>query len=185
MRQCWNFLNVKDAPEQSDVIFILGGSSLAPVQRAYELYKKGFAPKIAFISTGGNFGGEKIWGVPENQKYRQVLLEFGVPFEDILTDGLTTNTLAEAQKAIPFLEKELGTKVLRMILVSRPVHQRRAHLTFRKQWPRVSYINCPANEEYTENDMETETRILQEMERIRIYSEKGDIEMPSQEFQLL
>lgn len=79
IRQCWDFLNIKDAPRESDVIFVLGGASVAPVHRAYELYKKGFAPKIAFISTGGNFGGEKIWGVPENQKYRDVLLEFGDP----------------------------------------------------------------------------------------------------------
>ena len=182
MKECWDLLNVKDAPEKSDVIFILGGSSLAPVQRAYELYKQGYAPKIAFISTGGNFGGEKIWGIPENQKYREVLLELGVQPGDIITQGLTTNTLAEAQAAIPFIERELNKKIERMILVSRPVHQRRAYLTFRKQHPEIRYLNCPANEAYLEGDEETETRIVQEMDRIRIYSAKGDIEMPPPEF---
>ena len=185
MKNCWDILNVKDDPQNCDVIFVLGGSSLAPVQRAFELYKEGFAPKIAFISVGGNFGGEKVWGMPENQKYREVLLGFGVPPENIFTKGLTTDTLAEAQKAIPFLEKELGTNVLRMILVSRPVHQLRAFLTFRKQHPEVEYLNCPAKEEYTEGDQETETRILQEIERIRIYSKKGDICMPPPEFPVL
>lgn len=173
----FTFLNIKDEPAPADVIFILGGSSLEPVRKAAELYKAGYAPKIAFISTGGKFGGEKVWGIPENEKYKQVLVgEMGVPPEAIITEGLTTNTLAEAQKAIPFLENhEIVPR--KMILVSRPIHQRRAYATFKQQHPDIQYVNCPANEEFVWNDIETQQRLVQEAERLLDYSQrKHDIE---------
>ena len=128
---------------KADVIFILGGSSLAPVNRAGELCLQGYAPKIAFISTGGRFGGERIWGMPENEKYKEVLLGMGVLADAILTKGLTTNTLVEAKMAIPFL-REQGLDPKSIILVSRHFHQRRAYATFRKQHQDVTYINAPS-----------------------------------------
>ncbi len=60
LRQAWDFLSMEDKVEHADVIWIMGGSSLLPVTRASELYKQGFAPKIAFISKGGTFGGKTI-----------------------------------------------------------------------------------------------------------------------------
>lgn len=101
----YDFLNVNDKPEKANVIFILGNSTLTPVEKAAELYHAGYAPKIAFISTGGNFGGQVAFGMPKNQKYKEVLLEKGIPEKAIISDGLTTNTLVEAQTAIPFLRQ--------------------------------------------------------------------------------
>ncbi len=173
----YDFLNIKDEPQPSDAIFILGNSTLGPVEKAAELYKAGFAPKIAFISTGGKFGGEKVWGMPENEKYKETLLAAGIPEEAILTEGLTTNTLAETQQAVPFMEKE-GVVPRQLILVSRPVHQRRAYATFREQHPEISYLNCPADERLDPNDPGTRERLVQEAERLLEYSKKGDIETP-------
>ncbi|PIR83432.1 hypothetical protein COU19_00525 [Candidatus Kaiserbacteria bacterium CG10_big_fil_rev_8_21_14_0_10_56_12] len=171
----FDYLNLREEPAQSDVIFILGGASELPAKKAAELYKRGYAKKIGFISTGGKFGGEKIWGVPENKKYRELLEAEGVPEQDIITQGLTSNTLAEAQEAIPFL-RDRGVTVHRMILVSRPIHQRRAFATFKQQHPDINYINCPADEPLAPEDPETRQRLVQEAERLLDYAKKGDTE---------
>ena len=171
----FNFLRIEDQPEPSDSIFILGGSSLAPVEKAAELYKAGYSSHIAFISTGGKFGGDKVWGKSEDKKYHEVLEGLNIPPEAITSEGMTTNTLAEAKAAIPFL-KEHGIEPKQIILVSRPIHQRRAFATFRQQHPDVKYINCPADEPLDINDPDTVQRLVAEAERLLDYSKKEDIE---------
>ena len=171
----YEYLNVSDKPDNADVIFILGGSSLKPVEKAAELYKEGFASKVAFISTGGKFGGEKIWHKPENEKYKEELIKLGVPEENIIEQGLSSNTLEEAKSAVPFL-KEHVLALKKMILVARPVHQRRAWATFLKQHPGIKYLNCPADEQFDLNDIEAIKRLVGEAQRLLDYAKKGDIE---------
>lgn len=166
-----DFLKVEDPPEQADVIFILGGSSVAPVVRAAQLYKDGYAPNIAFVSIGGRFGGDHVWGVPEHIKYKDVLNDLGVPDKSILCDGLSTNTLEEARQSIPFL-KEKGIDTKKIILVARPVHQRRAWATFNKQQPTVKFINCPADEPDAVTEL---SRLVAEIDRLIVYGAKGDL----------
>lgn len=179
----WNYLNIHDDPKPADVIFILGGSSLKPVEKAAQLYRDGFAPKIAFISQGGRFGGETIWGMSETAKYNQRLLEMGIPQEAILAEEnpekQTRNTLAEAKAALPFLRgKNINPE--RIILVSRPIHQRRAYTTFMEQHPEVeTYMNCPADEPLDMNNPEEVFRLVQEAERLLDYGvKKTDIQRP-------
>ena len=170
----FKFLRIEDKPESSDSIFILGGASLAPVKKASELYAAGYSTKIGFISTGGNFGGDKVWGIPEDVKYRETLLQSGVPEGAVVSKGLTSNTLAEAKAAIPFL-KDGGVDPKKVILVARPTHQRRAFDTFRQQNPDTTFINCPADEPLDFNDIDTMKRLVAEAERLLDYSKKGDI----------
>lgn len=126
------FLRLEDCPEKADIIFILGGSTLSSAVHAAELYHNDYAPKIAFISIGGHFGGNRVWGIPEYVKYRETLNSLSIPDESILSAGLSENTLEEAKQAIPFLRGR-GIDPTKIILVSRPVHQRRAWATFSKQ----------------------------------------------------
>lgn len=168
----FGYLKVENQPQKAEVIFILGGSSLEPVKRAAQLYYEGFAPKIAFVSQGGKFGGETIWGMSEVEKYKQILFELGIPESDILCEEdrskQTRNTLAESKYAIPFL-KEHGMQPKKMILVSRPIHQRRAFSTFSRQHPGIEYVNCPAIEPLDSNDPEQLLRLVQEIERLLDY----------------
>lgn len=171
----FGYLNLKDKPEKADVIFIVGGSSIKPTEKAAQLYKDGYAKKIAFTALGGTYGGDKIWGMPEYEMYKKTLINLGIKEDAIVTRGLATNTLNEAQEAIPFLT-ENNIDVKKMILVSRPVHQRRAFATFEKQHPEVKYINCPADEPLDLNDLDTRKRLVAEAERLLDYSKKNDLE---------
>jgi uncharacterized SAM-binding protein YcdF (DUF218 family) len=166
-----DFLKLEDQPEKADVIFILGGSSLAPVIHAAQLYNDGYAPTIAFISIGGRFGGDHVWGIPEYLKYREILNDLGIPSNSVIFAGLSTNTLEEARLAIPFL-KESGINPTKVILVARPIHQRRAWATFSKQQPTVKFINCPADEPDANTEL---SRLVAEIDRLIVYGTKGNL----------
>ncbi len=169
-----NYLNIKDEPEPSDVIFILGGSTLGPTQKALELYKKGYAPIIAFIAKDGKFSGTNKWGMPEFEMYKRELAKNGVPENAMISEGIGTNTFVEVKAAIPFIKKH-GIDPRKIILVSRPFHQRRALATFEGQYPSIKYINCPADEPLDIKDPETKERLVDEAERLLDYAKKGDI----------
>lgn len=170
----FDWLSLHDEPTEAAAIFVLGADRLEPVKRAVALFKAGYAPYIAFISIGGTYGGKKVFGMPEHEKYRKVLLESGIPESAILSEGLSTNTLEEAQRALPFLKKK-GAKVDRMILCSRPVHQRRAWATFQKQNASTKFINCPAFEIFDTTDESLSARMIQEVERLEKYARQGDL----------
>ena len=162
------FLRLEDQPEKADAIFVLGEACLAPINRAAELYFKNYAPYISFTSIGGTYRN-KAWGVPEYVKYREVLNNLGIPVKSMLSIGLSTNTLEEARQSIPFLKKN-GVNPEKIILVARPVHQRRVWATFAKQWPDIKFINCPAKEDEIELD-----RLVGEVHRLMTYGAKGDL----------
>lgn len=170
----FEYLRVEDKPEKVDAIFVLGGSTTTPAERAAELYKQGYAKYVVAIAMRGTFSN-KDWDMDENEKYREVLEELGIPGDAILTSSVSTNTLEEAQAAIPFL-KGRGVDPQKIILVSRPIHQRRAWATFQKQHSDIRYINCPSNEPLDINDLGTRKRLVAEAERLLRYSKKGDLE---------
>ncbi|HWB33699.1 MAG TPA: YdcF family protein [Candidatus Paceibacterota bacterium] len=176
-RPLYKWLTMRDKlTGPADAIFVLGAGSLSPLHQAMDLYKGKWAPKISFLSLGGTFGGNLIFGQTEMEMYFKELCREHIPASDMLFapgKGLTTNTLEEARAAVPFLEERLGRKPSRIILCSRPVHQRRAWATFQKQNPGVRFLNQPSEEELS---VELLPRMLQEVERIEKYGAQGDLE---------
>ena len=68
-----------------------------------------------------------------------------------------------------------GIEPKKVILIARPVHQRRAYATFKKQHADVSFINAPGDEVY-HVDNELIERLVGELKRLQEYAEKGDLE---------
>ncbi len=173
MQTFFEYLKVEDKPERSDAIFLFGGSTVGPAEKGAELYKKGYSEHVVAIATKGSFSN-KDWEVPENEKYKEVLEKLKVPPEAILTESISDNTLVEAREAIPFIRKN-GIDPKQIIIVSRPIHQRRAWATFQEQHPEIKYINCPADEPLDMDDLDTRKRLVAEAERLLNYSKKGDV----------
>jgi glycosyltransferase involved in cell wall biosynthesis/uncharacterized SAM-binding protein YcdF (DUF218 family) len=171
-KRAWEYLRINDTLEKADVLFVMGSPSLAVVDKAVELYQAGFAKKIAFISGRGTFSNH-AWGMDEYRKYHEEFLKKGIPESALLYGIGTTNTLEEVKAAIPFL-REKGMDPRKMILVSIPVHQRRAYATFAKQFPGIQYINCPAEVPFADTP-EFFERIVLEVDRLVAYGAKGDM----------
>jgi len=168
-----DFLCLKDQLKKSEAIFILGGSSLNPVKKAAQLYQNKISDKIFFTSYGGTFTNQD-WKEGEAKMYYKTLRTLGVADKNIFWEEATANTLDEAKYAISFMKK-CGVDPKTVILVSRPVHQRRAFATFKKQNPGVSFINIPADEKLS-IDKKLIERLIGEMQRLEKYAEKGDLE---------
>ncbi len=155
---------------------MLGGGSEAPARTAGKLYRENAAKRIFFTSSGGRFGGNIVFGCHEVARYADILHEMRVPDSRVHYPDITertTNTLMEAQIGGLFMRTVMGS-VDSVILCSRPIHQRRAWATFRKQNPVVpKWFNQPCEEDLT---IEHLPRLVQEVDRLQIYAKKGDIE---------
>jgi uncharacterized SAM-binding protein YcdF (DUF218 family) len=110
---------------------------------------------------------------------RNQAIQMGVPPEAILVEAEALHTRENAEHVLPLLEKH---HLQRVILVTSPFHQLRTYLTFAKVFqPRdINIINYYADT----GEWHPATWFLRaehrklvkgEIERIRVYREKGDI----------
>ncbi len=176
-QRVWKYLAIHDEPRKADAIFLVGSSSLKPVLKSAALFHEGFAPKIAFLAKDGTFSGAQQWGMTETEKYRQILAEMNVPSDAIVfQDDVTKqalNTKEEALRMKGLLQRHnIDPKAV--ILVARPIHQRRALATFMQANEGTDFINCPANEELDITSLQELKRLEQEIERLLDYGVKKD-----------
>lgn len=174
----YNWLRMEDKPEKADLIFLFGGDAREIGHKGLELFNADLAPMIITTGDTGTFGPN--WGKPCAEVFADQMLQNGIPKEKILIQNSSTNTPEDIIHALPILEKhDLNSK--RIIIVSRPVHQRRAYATFLEQYPNeVVLINQPCNEKLPQemNDVELRElgfRSIQEYERLIKYADKGDL----------
>ncbi|KKR84412.1 MAG: hypothetical protein UU32_C0046G0002 [Candidatus Woesebacteria bacterium GW2011_GWB1_41_10] len=172
LRVVFEYLAVRDKPQEAAAIFLATSFSLFPSKKAAELYKKGYSKYIVMVGIEGTFS-DLSWKEGQFTTYKNKLLESGVPESAIIGEPLATNSLDEAQKSIPLLKKH-GIDPQKVIIVDRPEHQRREWATFCKQWPKIEFINCPAEAplEYAQKMLDL---CVAELERLKIYEKKGDI----------
>ncbi|WP_027722393.1 YdcF family protein [Maridesulfovibrio zosterae] len=129
-------LQQKDTLKKADAIVVLGGQYYRPIYGA-ELFNKGYAPLI-FASkpvTEPEIKQVRKLGITfpyQWEVFKEVLLKKGVPESRIRFFGnANVSTLEEAEE----LKKVLGPEVTSIILVTSPLHTRRAGIIFRKILP--------------------------------------------------
>ena len=129
-------LQQNDTLEKADAIVVLGGQYYRPIYGA-ELFNKGYAPLI-FASkpvTEPEIVQVRKLGIMfpfQWEVFKEVLLKKGVPESKIRFFGnANVSTLEEAEE----LEKVLGPEIKSIILVTSPLHTRRAGIIFRKILP--------------------------------------------------
>ena len=168
------YLAIKNPLQKCEVIFLMGGASLLSAQKAAQLLKEGWGKKIICVSLYGKFSAPE-WKNRggDSGMFHEELLRLGIKEQDMIFTSQSTNTLEEVVYGKLFLEKhKLDLK--KIIVVSRPFHQRRCDATWTKQWPQIHLINCPADEIY-EVTVSILMRVIGEIDRLRIYAQKGDI----------
>ncbi|MBI4241949.1 MAG: YdcF family protein [Candidatus Rokubacteria bacterium] len=132
------------APRSADAIVILGGGvtwpgalqcqSLLRLQRGVELYRQGYAPRV--IVTGGVTAPDAA--VPTEAKLmRQLALTMGVKPDDIVVEDRATRTYENAVRVAAIMRRGGWRSA---VLVTDPVHMRRARLVFE----RVGILTHPA-----------------------------------------
>lgn len=130
-----SWLDVSRAPQRADAIICLGGGTTTGrlptedgwrrVYTASQLFLDGYAPLVVFSGRGSE-------RVSEAEIYAGAAVWLGVPRETILLDAGPAST---AEHALTVLQAAGGRirRDSRVLLVTSPVHSRRALLTFQKQ----------------------------------------------------
>lgn len=144
-------LTERDAPEAADVVLVLGGgvscgsaqleaTSAARLTRGLELWRAGYAPVLTVSEQSGAFGGAACPKVSALETARIGRLYGGAgPRLEVLRD--VTDTADEARRA-GGLARRFGWR--RALLVTSPLHSRRAAALFRAQGLEVRSV--PADE---------------------------------------
>ena len=164
----YNWLAISDEPQKADLIFLFGAPTLAVPEKGLELYKAGFAPYL--ITTGErSLTEESGWDKTLADKYAEYLIENGVDGSHIIIQNKSLNTFEDVTFSLGTL-----SRIERIILVNRPMQQRRGYATFQKQTKSMILINAPCMETMSEDRLAV-TCVL-EYEKIERYAEKGDVE---------
>lgn len=136
----WEYMLMHHELKKSDAIIALGSNDIRVAERAFELYKTGFAPVI--ICTGGiahtgDVNSSNFGNMSEAEKYKEILLELGMDSSNIILETKAKNTGQNALNVKSLLE-EKGLNWNNFIVVGKPWNERRAYTTFKKQWPEVN-----------------------------------------------
>ena len=165
---------------KADCILALGSRDTRVAERAADLYLTGWAPYTLF--SGGFGDTTKIsFTKPEAEVFADVAVKKGVPIEKIIIENKSSNT-GENIIFSKNLVEEKGYDFNSFILVQKPYMERRAYVTFKKQWPEKDCIVTSPQMTYEEyiNDIsspidkeKTINGLVGDLQRIKIYPEKG------------
>ena len=175
----YNWLALSEKPQKADILILFGSPNLSIADKGFELYKLGFAH---YLVTAGlaSMTEESGWGMPLANKYTEHLLKRGVPEQCIITQNKSMNTLEDVTFTLPMLiENEV--RFNRVILINRPVYQRRSWATFRKHSPITELMNVPCDAKHPKDMSNVELfdlagKCIREYEKLITYAVKGDIE---------
>jgi hypothetical protein len=178
LQPIWQYLAVENDPVPSDVIFVFGGLDLAVPARAADLYLGGFAPHVLVTGSAGPYSRD-VFTQPEACVFRDEMVKRGVPESSIITEIKATNALENVVFGMRALEVK-DWPVNSAILVAKPFMMRRSMATFKKNYPNISVACCsplgPILNFCDRSRRDFAERLPAELERLRAYAEKGDIE---------
>jgi uncharacterized SAM-binding protein YcdF (DUF218 family) len=121
-----------DNTKKAEAIFVFGSKTPARIEKAIELYKASFAPKLV-ISGGAPFYGSDH-PQSEGDRYREVALNAGVPANAIFVENKSV-TLPDNIRTTLNIFDEQGISYKSYILVNSPYVQRRGWAVFKKYLP--------------------------------------------------
>lgn len=150
LKEIEDFIFMEDELEKADVIFVPGNGYPQMAEKAAELYRKGFAPKILpsgkYSVTVGKFAGvldkeESYQGIyrTEWEFLRAVLMQNGVPEEAILKEDQATFTYENAIYSRQVTDRE-HLDIKKAILCCKTCHARRALMYYKLLYPDTKFF---------------------------------------------
>lgn len=126
----YDYLSQSDEPEQADIIFVFGSKMLTRTEKAVQLYKEGFAPKIVLSGRGPFYELDKH-EKPEAEILAGYALDKGVPKTALILEKESITIPDNVKRSLNLLERD-GVPHKRIILVNSPFSQRRGWAHFSK-----------------------------------------------------
>ena len=150
LKQIEDFMFIEDKPEKADVIFVPGNGYPQMAEKAAELYRNGFAPKILpsgrYSIMAGRFTGvldkkECYCGTYKTEWdfLKDVLMQNGVPEEAILKEDQATYTYENAIYSRQVTDREY-LDIKKAILCCKTCHARRALMYYKLLYPDTEFF---------------------------------------------
>jgi uncharacterized SAM-binding protein YcdF (DUF218 family) len=137
------FLVVTDALPHADAIVVLGGDAPHRARHAVDLFNQGYAPLVVF--SGGTLQDVGL-ACSSSLLSLEAARELGLPGDAVLIAAEAQTTYDEAVN-LRCLAQERGWRSL--IVVTSPLHTRRAARTFRTLLPGVAvYVSAAPDPRY-------------------------------------
>ncbi len=146
--QVYDYLAEEDLPQTSDLIFVFGAKTPARVEKAIELYHKGYAPRM-MLSGGNPFYDQQ--SISEAERYRDIAIKNGVKPNDIIVET-SSITLPDNVGASLNQLKATNIAIKSWILINSPYSQRRGYGIFQKHTEddvQLYRVNCPTAQIYS------------------------------------
>jgi uncharacterized SAM-binding protein YcdF (DUF218 family) len=134
-RTLWEYHLIYEPLSEADLILGLGSYDLRVADHCAELFQKGLSPRILFTGKSGNWTGN-LYESSEAAAFAARAIELGIPEASILIEPRATNI----GENIRFSRAMVGDDIRRIIVVTKPQTQRRAHATVWAQWPEVQRL---------------------------------------------
>lgn len=125
----YEYLSEQDTPEKADLIFVFGAKQTFRIEKAIDLYKDGYAPKILVSGRSPSYENENT--LSEAESFAQFAIEHGVPKEDIIIEKESITVPDNVKRSLNLLERE-NIKHDSIILVNSTFSQRRGWAHFSK-----------------------------------------------------
>ena len=122
------WLNATDAPEQTEMCFVLGGNSYERGIAATEIYKQ--FPQQKFTATGGNYPYQILCldtTMLECELTRHFMISQGVPETQIDTLSSAHSTMDESNEILIWCK---ANKAKHITVISSAFHMRRVRMVF-------------------------------------------------------
>ncbi|MCL5040115.1 MAG: YdcF family protein [Firmicutes bacterium] len=171
-----DFLFLEDEPQRADLIFVFGGRHRERAWKAVELFQAGYAPRVLF--TGGD---PKTTGRAEAVVLEETARAGGLPADILLTEARSANTEENVVFGREVLKQaNLNRDLKKVILISAPLHMRRAKMTFLRYFPGVEAFCVPdGRQDVTRNNWwqteEGRRLIFRELEKVRDQARRGKL----------
>ena len=183
----FRLLSRRSAPAgRVDVVVALGSSDIRTADRTAALVRA-TAPGLVVCSGGrGRLTGH--WPRPEAVELSDALVERGVDRQRILTESASSNTLENANYVAALLPASGRPRTI--AIVTRPHLRLRSLLTFQRRFATENVLAEPADTPDQAHDIEVEEtemafHVRNEVPRIEVYSNRGDIDPPEVPLPLL
>jgi uncharacterized SAM-binding protein YcdF (DUF218 family) len=122
------WLHATDAPEQTEMCFVLGGNSYERGIAATALFKQ--FPEQKFIATGGNYPYQILCldtMMLESELTRHFMLNQGVPAEQVDTLSSAHSTMDESNEILTWCKSNNAKHIT---VISSAFHMRRVRMVF-------------------------------------------------------
>ncbi|HJP81119.1 MAG TPA: YdcF family protein [Candidatus Saccharimonadales bacterium] len=148
LNAAYTYLTEEDTPHKSDLIFVFGSRTPLRAEKAAELYHQHISQKI--VVSGGNPIYHSGDTEPEALRYKEILVDAGVPEACIITEEHSITLPDNVRSSLNLLE-QLHLSPQSLTVVNSPYAQRRGWAVLKKHLPtsvQIYRVNADCAEEY-------------------------------------